>query len=97
MLTALAAGDTDTLATAAANDLTDAAISAMPELTEVMEAGRDAGALLPLLSGTARRSASSPATPTTHSTSPSSSRPRAESEALLTTGPASGAHVIESH
>ncbi|SMX98505.1 4-(cytidine 5'-diphospho)-2-C-methyl-D-erythritol kinase [Brevibacterium aurantiacum] len=98
VLTALAAGDPDTLATAAANDLTDAAISAMPELAEVMEAGRDAGALLPLLSGSG---------PTIGFLARDAHHAldlavllqatRGVKEALRTTGPAPGAHVIESH
>src|SRR5699024_3908847 len=51
VLKALAAGDPDTLAESASNDLTAAAVSFLPEIAEVMEAGRAAGALLPLLSG----------------------------------------------
>jgi 4-diphosphocytidyl-2-C-methyl-D-erythritol kinase len=51
VLTALAAGEPDALAESAGNDLTEAAVTFMPEIDEVMEAGRDAGALLPLLSG----------------------------------------------
>src|SRR5699024_3579704 len=52
VLKALAAGDPDTLAESASNDLTEAAVSFLPEIAEVMEAGRAAGALLPLLSAT---------------------------------------------
>ena len=95
VLTALAAGDPDTLATAAANDLTDAAISAMPELAEVMEAGRAAGALLPLLSGSG---------PTIGFLARDAHHAldlavllqatRGVKEALRTTGPAQGAHVV---
>ena len=96
VLTALAAGDTDTLASAAGNDLTEAAIAAMPELAEVMEAGRAAGALLPLLSGSG---------PTIGFLARDAHHAldlavllqatRGVNEALRTTGPAPGAHVID--
>ncbi|GAA1850732.1 4-(cytidine 5'-diphospho)-2-C-methyl-D-erythritol kinase [Brevibacterium marinum] len=95
VLTALAAGDPDTLATAAGNDLTDAAVSALPELAEVMEAGRDAGALLPLISGSG---------PTIGFLARDAHHAldlavllqatRGVKEALRTTGPAPGAHVV---
>lgn len=98
VLTALAAGDLGTLADAAANDLTEAAVSYMPELAEVMKAGRDAGALLPLLSGSG---------PTIGFLAPDAHHAldlavllqatRGVNEALRTTGPAPGAHVIDEH
>ncbi|RBP68157.1 4-diphosphocytidyl-2-C-methyl-D-erythritol kinase [Brevibacterium sanguinis] len=95
VLTALAAGDPDALAAAAANDLTEAAVSAMPELAEVMEAGRAAGALLPLLSGSG---------PTIGFLARDAHHAldlavllqatRGVKEAIRTTGPAPGAHVV---
>ncbi|WP_309132079.1 4-(cytidine 5'-diphospho)-2-C-methyl-D-erythritol kinase [Brevibacterium sp.] len=95
VLTALAAGDPEALATAAANDLTEAAVSAMPELAEVMEAGRAAGALLPLLSGSG---------PTIGFLARDAHHAldlavllqatRGVKEAIRTTGPAPGAHVV---
>ena len=98
VLTALAAGDPDALAGAARNDLTEAAIAALPELAEVMEAGRDAGALLPLLSGSG---------PTIGFLARDAHHAldlavllqatRGVKEALRTTGPAPGAHVITEH
>ncbi|MGO2862803.1 MAG: 4-(cytidine 5'-diphospho)-2-C-methyl-D-erythritol kinase [Brevibacterium sp.] len=96
VLTGLAAGDPDTLATAAANDLTEAAVAVMPELAEVIDAGRDAGALLPLLSG------SGPtigflARDARHALDLAVllQATRGVKEALRTTGPAPGAHVID--
>lgn len=96
VLTGLAAGDPDTLATVAANDLTDAAVTVMPELAEVIDAGRDAGALLPLLSG------SGPtigflARDARHALDLAVllQATRGVKEALRTTGPAPGAHVID--
>lgn len=96
VLTALAAGDPEALAESAANDLTEAAVTFMPELAEVIEAGRDAGALLPLLSGSG---------PTIGFLARDAHHAldlavllqatRGVNEALRTTGPAPGAHVVD--
>ncbi|GAA0035203.1 4-(cytidine 5'-diphospho)-2-C-methyl-D-erythritol kinase [Brevibacterium metallidurans] len=95
VLKALAAGDVDGLAGAAGNDLTEAALSLRPELAEVMEAGREAGALLPLLSG------SGPtigflARDARHALDLAVllQATRGVKEALRTTGPAAGAHIV---
>ena len=96
MLKALAAGEPDTLAEFAANDLTEAAVSFMPEIAEIMEAGRDAGAVLPLLSGSG---------PTIGFLARDAHHAldlavllqatRGVNEALRTTGPAPGAHIVD--
>ncbi|MGC3021933.1 MULTISPECIES: 4-(cytidine 5'-diphospho)-2-C-methyl-D-erythritol kinase [unclassified Brevibacterium] len=96
VLTALAAGEPDTLAEFAVNDLTEAAVSFMPEIAEVMEAGRAAGALLPLLSGSG---------PTIGFLARDAHHAldlavllqatRGVNEALRTTGPAPGAHIVD--
>ncbi|WP_181273178.1 4-(cytidine 5'-diphospho)-2-C-methyl-D-erythritol kinase [Brevibacterium oceani] len=95
VLTALAAGEPEALAANAANDLTEAAVACMPEIAEVMEAGCDAGALLPLLSGSG---------PTIGFLARDAHHAldlavllqatRGVNEALRTTGPAPGAHVV---
>ncbi|MCM1011700.1 4-(cytidine 5'-diphospho)-2-C-methyl-D-erythritol kinase [Brevibacterium sp. XM4083] len=97
VLKALAAGDVDALAAAAGNDLTEAAVSFRPELAEVLEAGREAGAVLPLLSGSG---------PTIGFLARDAHHAldlavllqatRGVKEALRTTGPAAGAHVVSS-
>ena len=97
VLKALAAGDPDTLAESASNDLTEAAVSFLPEIAEVMEAGRAAGALLPLLSGSG---------PTIGFLARDAHHAldlavllqatRGVNEALRATGPAPGAHVVDS-
>ncbi|CAL9504616.1 4-diphosphocytidyl-2-C-methyl-D-erythritol kinase [Streptomyces sp. enrichment culture] len=51
VLDALAAGDTDALAVAVSNDLQPAALSLFPELADTLAAGRAAGALAALVSG----------------------------------------------
>ena len=51
VLTALSSGDPAALGTALVNDLQAAAIQLRPELTQVLEAGADAGALGGLVSG----------------------------------------------
>ncbi|MYW18347.1 4-(cytidine 5'-diphospho)-2-C-methyl-D-erythritol kinase [Streptomyces sp. SID2955] len=51
LLEALAKGDADALAAATANDLQPAALSLFPELARTLEAGREAGALATLVSG----------------------------------------------
>ncbi|MFJ8363049.1 4-(cytidine 5'-diphospho)-2-C-methyl-D-erythritol kinase [Streptomyces sp. NPDC093984] len=51
LLEALAKGDADALAAAVSNDLQPAALSLFPELAETLEAGREAGALAALVSG----------------------------------------------
>ncbi|UVI35114.1 4-(cytidine 5'-diphospho)-2-C-methyl-D-erythritol kinase [Brevibacterium spongiae] len=96
VLTALAAGEPGTLAEFAANDLTEAAVSFLPEIAEVMEAGVAAGALLPLLSGSG---------PTIGFLARDAHHAldlavllqatRGVNEALRTTGPAPGAHVVD--
>ena len=48
---ALAKGDADALAAAVSNDLQPAALSLFPELADTLAAGRDAGALAALVSG----------------------------------------------
>ncbi|WP_153814089.1 4-(cytidine 5'-diphospho)-2-C-methyl-D-erythritol kinase [Streptomyces sp. SUK 48] len=51
LLDALAKGDTDALAAAVTNDLQSPALSLFPELAATLAAGRDAGALASLVSG----------------------------------------------
>jgi 4-diphosphocytidyl-2-C-methyl-D-erythritol kinase len=51
LLEALAKGDPDALAAAVSNDLQPAALSLFPELADTLEAGRGAGALAALVSG----------------------------------------------
>ncbi|WP_330339493.1 4-(cytidine 5'-diphospho)-2-C-methyl-D-erythritol kinase [Streptomyces sp. NBC_00557] len=51
LLQALAKGDAEALAAAAANDLQPAALSLFPELADTLDAGRGAGALAALVSG----------------------------------------------
>lgn len=51
LLGALAKGDADALAAAVSNDLQPAALSLFPELAETLAAGRGAGALAALVSG----------------------------------------------
>ncbi|MFJ5777832.1 4-(cytidine 5'-diphospho)-2-C-methyl-D-erythritol kinase [Streptomyces sp. NPDC093094] len=51
LLRALAKGDPDALAAAVSNDLQPAALSLFPELAGTLAAGRDAGALAALVSG----------------------------------------------
>ncbi|MFI1073874.1 4-(cytidine 5'-diphospho)-2-C-methyl-D-erythritol kinase [Streptomyces puniciscabiei] len=51
LLQALAKGDTEALAAAVSNDLQPAALSLFPELADTLEAGRGAGALATLVSG----------------------------------------------
>ncbi len=51
LLDALAKGDPDALAAAVSNDLQPAALSLFPELADTLEAGRAAGALAALVSG----------------------------------------------
>ncbi|MEU4033181.1 4-(cytidine 5'-diphospho)-2-C-methyl-D-erythritol kinase [Streptomyces collinus] len=51
LLEALAKGDPDALAAAVSNDLQPAALSLFPELADTLAAGRDAGALTALVSG----------------------------------------------
>lgn len=51
LLDALAKGDTDALAAAVTNDLQPPALSLFPELAATLAAGRDAGALASLVSG----------------------------------------------
>ncbi|AKN72453.1 4-diphosphocytidyl-2C-methyl-D-erythritol kinase [Streptomyces sp. PBH53] len=51
LLAALAKGDADALAAAVCNDLQPAALSLFPELADTLEAGRGAGALAALVSG----------------------------------------------
>jgi 4-diphosphocytidyl-2-C-methyl-D-erythritol kinase len=51
LLEALAKGDEDALAAAVSNDLQPAALSLFPELAQTLEAGREAGALAELVSG----------------------------------------------
>ncbi|MEU6280897.1 4-(cytidine 5'-diphospho)-2-C-methyl-D-erythritol kinase [Streptomyces sp. NPDC047028] len=51
LLDALAKGDAEALAATVSNDLQPAALSLFPELTDTLEAGRAAGALATLVSG----------------------------------------------
>jgi 4-diphosphocytidyl-2-C-methyl-D-erythritol kinase len=51
LLDALAKGDAEALAATVSNDLQPAALSLFPELVDTLDAGRAAGALAPLVSG----------------------------------------------
>ncbi|GLW50203.1 4-diphosphocytidyl-2-C-methyl-D-erythritol kinase [Streptomyces sp. NBRC 14336] len=77
LLTALAKGDPDALAAAVSNDLQPAALSLFPELADTLAAGRDAGALATLVSGSG---------PTTAFLVRDAESARKVSEALCTSG-----------
>ncbi|MFD8814284.1 4-(cytidine 5'-diphospho)-2-C-methyl-D-erythritol kinase, partial [Streptomyces sp. NPDC059627] len=94
-LAALATGDADALAAAVSNDLQPAALSLFPELADTLAAGRAAGALTALVSGSG---------PTTAFLVRDTASARKVSEALLASGtcrtvrtataPAPGARVV---
>ncbi|WP_406436738.1 4-(cytidine 5'-diphospho)-2-C-methyl-D-erythritol kinase [Streptomyces sp. NBC_00631] len=97
LLDALAKGDADALAAAVSNDLQPAALSLFPELADTLAAGRAAGALAALVSGSG---------PTTAFLVRDTASARKVSEALVASGtcrtvrtataPAPGARVIAS-
>ncbi|KOG42788.1 4-(cytidine 5'-diphospho)-2-C-methyl-D-erythritol kinase [Streptomyces resistomycificus] len=96
LLDALAKGDPDALAAAVSNDLQPAALSLFPELADTLAAGREAGALAMLVSGSG---------PTTAFLTPDAESAQAVATALRTSGtcrsvrvaagPAPGATVID--
>ncbi|WP_217550871.1 4-(cytidine 5'-diphospho)-2-C-methyl-D-erythritol kinase [Streptomyces sp. GbtcB6] len=95
LLDALAKGDADALAAAVSNDLQPAALALFPELAETLDAGRAAGALTALVSGSG---------PTTAFLVRDTASAQKVSEALLASGtcrtvrtataPAPGARVL---
>lgn len=97
LLDALAEGDPDALAAAVSNDLQPAALSLFPELAQTLDAGRTAGALTALVSGSG---------PTTAFLVRDGASAQKVSEALLASGtcrtvrtataPAPGARVLPS-
>ena len=96
LLDALAKGDPDALAAAVSNDLQPAALSLFPELADTLAAGRTAGALAALVSG------SGPTTAFLVRDSGSAAKVAEELSASRTcrtvrtaTGPAAGATVID--
>ena len=96
VLTALAAGDVEKLAAHVHNDMTEAAVSLMPDIARVMEEGRRAGAHAVLLSGSG---------PTVGFLAQDAKHAlelavlleasRGVREVVRTTGPAPGAHIVE--
>lgn len=96
VLTALAAGDVEKLAAHVHNDMTEAAVSLMPDIARVMEEGRRAGAHAVLLSGSG---------PTVGFLAQNAKHAlelavlleasRGVREVVRTTGPAPGAHIVE--
>jgi 4-diphosphocytidyl-2-C-methyl-D-erythritol kinase len=96
VLTALAAGDVEKLAAHVHNDMTEAAVSLMPDIARVMDEGRRAGAHAVLLSGSG---------PTVGFLAQNAKHAlelavlleasRGVREVVRTTGPAPGAHIVD--
>jgi 4-diphosphocytidyl-2-C-methyl-D-erythritol kinase len=96
VLTALASGDVEKLAAHVHNDMTDAAVSLLPDIARVMDEGRRAGAHAVLLSGSG---------PTVGFLAQDAKHAlelavlleasRGVREVVRTTGPAPGAHVVD--
>ncbi|MGX4691691.1 4-(cytidine 5'-diphospho)-2-C-methyl-D-erythritol kinase [Streptomyces sp. JNUCC 63] len=87
LLAALAKGDAHALAGALSNDLQPAALSLRPSLADTLAAGRGAGALAELVSGSG---------PTTAFLAPDAETATAVAEALLASGTCRAARVAES-
>ncbi|WP_320781428.1 4-(cytidine 5'-diphospho)-2-C-methyl-D-erythritol kinase [Streptomyces sp. CRN 30] len=87
LLAALAKGDTDALAATLANDLQPAALSLFPSLTDTLAAGRAAGALAGLVSGSG---------PTTAFLARDAESAQAVAAALLASGTCRATRVADS-
>ncbi|MEU8977471.1 4-(cytidine 5'-diphospho)-2-C-methyl-D-erythritol kinase [Streptomyces sp. NPDC048309] len=87
LLDALAKGDAGALARAVSNDLQPAALSLFPELADTLAAGRAAGALAALVSGSG---------PTTAFLAADAESARTVAEALLASGTCRSVRVTES-
>ncbi|MGI5139462.1 MULTISPECIES: 4-(cytidine 5'-diphospho)-2-C-methyl-D-erythritol kinase [unclassified Streptomyces] len=87
LLDALAKGDAEALAAAVSNDLQPAALSLFPELADTLAAGRAAGALAGLVSGSG---------PTTALLAPDASAAQKIAEALTASGTCRSARVAVS-
>ncbi|MFD4565308.1 4-(cytidine 5'-diphospho)-2-C-methyl-D-erythritol kinase [Streptomyces sp. NPDC058467] len=87
LLDALAKGDAGALSRAVSNDLQPAALSLFPELADTLAAGRAAGALAALVSGSG---------PTTAFLAPDAESARTVAEALLASGTCRSVRVTES-
>lgn len=96
VLAALASGDVEALAASVHNDMTDAAVSLMPDIAHVMDEGRRAGAHAVLLSGSGP-TVGFLAQNATHALELAVllEASRGVREVVRTTGPARGAHIVE--
>jgi len=96
VLAALAAGDVEALAASVHNDMTDAAVSLLPDIGHVMDEGRRAGAHAVLLSGSGP-TVGFLAQNATHALELAVllEASRGVREVVRTTGPARGAHIVE--
>ena len=95
VLQALAAGDAHALAAAVHNDMTAAASALLPDVAEVLDSGRQAGALAALLSGSGP-TVGFLAADATHALDLAVmlEASTAVKHVVRTTGPAAGAHLI---
>ena len=96
VLAALASGDVEALAANVHNDMTDAAVSLLPDIAHVMDEGRRAGAHAVLLSGSGP-TVGFLAQNATHALELAVllEASRGVREVVRTTGPARGAHIVE--
>lgn len=95
LLEALAAGDPDALAATVSNDLQPAALSLFPELAETLAAGRAAGALAALVSGSGPTTAFLARDPESAATVADALRASGTCRTVRTaSGPAPGATVL---
>lgn len=96
VLAALASGDVEALAAHVHNDMTDAAVSLLPDISHVMDEGRRAGAHAVLLSGSGP-TVGFLAQNATHALELAVllEASRGVREVVRTTGPARGAHIVE--
>ncbi|WP_217205492.1 4-(cytidine 5'-diphospho)-2-C-methyl-D-erythritol kinase [Streptomyces sp. AC550_RSS872] len=97
LLDALAKGDPDALAAAVSNDLQPAALSLFPELADTLAAGRAAGALTALVSGSGPTTAFLARDPESAANVAETLRASGTCRAVRTaSGPAPGATVVRS-
>lgn len=96
VLAALASGDVEALAANVHNDMTDAAVSLLPDIAHVMDEGRRAGAHAVLLSGSGP-TVGFLAQNATHALELAVllEASRGVREVVRATGPARGAHIVE--
>ncbi|MFI5795221.1 4-(cytidine 5'-diphospho)-2-C-methyl-D-erythritol kinase [Streptomyces sp. NPDC051677] len=96
LLAALAKGDPDALAATLSNDLQPAALSLFPELADTLAAGRTAGALATLVSGSGPTTAHLARDPASAAEIAATLRTSATCKSVRTaSGPAPGATVVE--